>query len=565
MAFTALTYWNVQNGGNDATSGNGGGFDRTLTGMATDLAGVSGCNTASPVVSSASYNFAAGDVNAWLYVGAGTNWIPGWYQIASVASNQATLTAGVGTATMPPLGLNTAAGCATTATPTGGTWTVDYSRSTTPRITYTDMVIGATTTQYTSVANSPGVNLVGNIIAVSAGTGFTVQRVVITAVAAGVATCDKSLGTTASTGGTGKLGACYATPGLAGANWIGGNVALIKYNATPYTLNSTVGNGTGGRFSAGGGGSNTDMSVFRGYDVVPGDETSNIPTIKWGISPASATIMTFNAGPCRIENVIFDGNRANFAATRGISFVGSQCTIRRVKFMGFSATAIVGSTGSSYIFENLEVTDCATTAAVSLSSGSSYWLRNCSFHDNIVTVINMTTAKVALADCLFYNNTGASTCAIQATGACTITADHVMIGTIGQHGFDLQVAQTQIWLTNCYVQGAGGWGYNIQTAMDTMAMINCGGFNNSSGNFQVANITPSNLIGFITPASDAFTNLSGGDLSINNTAGAGALLRNAASPASYPGTSTSNFEDVGAAQHQASGTSTITSSFAYAG
>src|SRR5689334_8551301 len=115
MAFAATTNWETQSGGSDS---NGGGFDPGNASMATDLAG-SSANTASPVVSSASYNFAAGDVGHWLFIQSGTNWTPGWYKIASVASNQATLDAAAGHGVLwsSPFadGVSAAAGCATTA------------------------------------------------------------------------------------------------------------------------------------------------------------------------------------------------------------------------------------------------------------------------------------------------------------------------------------------------------------------------------------------------------------------------------------------------------------------
>ena len=121
MAIGSTTCFEVQNGtGSD--SANGGGFDPGATaGMATDLTATS-ANTSSPVVSSSSYTFAAGDVGALLFVASGTNWTPGWYPIASVSGGSATLTAGIGTATLLlgglPNTLNTAAGCAATASPT---------------------------------------------------------------------------------------------------------------------------------------------------------------------------------------------------------------------------------------------------------------------------------------------------------------------------------------------------------------------------------------------------------------------------------------------------------------
>src|SRR6185503_9870086 len=90
------TIFEVRAAGSDTA--NGGFFDPGQTaGMNTDGAATSATGN-SPVFSSASYNFVAGDVGAWVYIALGTNWTPGWYQIASVASNVATLTATIGTA-----------------------------------------------------------------------------------------------------------------------------------------------------------------------------------------------------------------------------------------------------------------------------------------------------------------------------------------------------------------------------------------------------------------------------------------------------------------------------------
>src|SRR6185369_12331568 len=112
--------------------------------------------------SSASYNFQAGDVGHLLFIGAGTNWTVGFYPIVSVAANAATLDASIGAACSIQAVANTVAGVATVASPTSGTWSVCYVRSAAAGISYTDMVIGGTTTTYTSAANPVGKNLVGN-------------------------------------------------------------------------------------------------------------------------------------------------------------------------------------------------------------------------------------------------------------------------------------------------------------------------------------------------------------------------------------------------------------------
>src|ERR1035437_3502052 len=117
-----------------ATAGNvnGGGFNPANANFISNFTATVATGN-SPVIASASYNFVAGDVGAWVYVKSGSNWTAGWYQIASVASNKATVNAAIGQAIQISNGryiTNTVAGCATTASPTSGTCGIDYSQQT---------------------------------------------------------------------------------------------------------------------------------------------------------------------------------------------------------------------------------------------------------------------------------------------------------------------------------------------------------------------------------------------------------------------------------------------------
>src|SRR5258708_6538172 len=125
MAWAATAVGDVRPTAGSDTAG--GFFDPNLATGVADLAATS-ATTVSPVVTSATYTFVAGDVGAWLYIKSGSNWTPGWYPIASVSAGAATLTAGVGTAILSNFTANTAAGCATTGSPTSGTGSIDYSQ-----------------------------------------------------------------------------------------------------------------------------------------------------------------------------------------------------------------------------------------------------------------------------------------------------------------------------------------------------------------------------------------------------------------------------------------------------
>src|SRR5574339_359644 len=206
MALPATIVLEVESGGSDTL--NGGGFDPSQTaGMFTDGAATS-ANTASPVFSSVSYTFVAGDVGAWVYIGSGTNWIAGWYKIVSVAAGAATLSAAAGAGVLPTLTPTTAVGCASVASPTGATWSIDYSQQAARQIAYTDLASSGAGTTVSSAANPFGKQQVGNILVITGGTNFTTGRYVITSVAAAVATVQGAGNITTGVGasGTGGLG-----------------------------------------------------------------------------------------------------------------------------------------------------------------------------------------------------------------------------------------------------------------------------------------------------------------------------------------------------------------------
>ena len=152
-----------------ATTGNvnAAGFNPNNANMLTDLVcDANTGNTTTPIVSSASYNFVAGDVDNWVYIKSGTNWTPGWYQIASVASNKATLNGTIGQAQVYAFGQKsptTVVGCATVGTPTGGTFTIDYSQSDTAIVSgRTDFAAVGASTSLTSATGGFTPVMVGN-------------------------------------------------------------------------------------------------------------------------------------------------------------------------------------------------------------------------------------------------------------------------------------------------------------------------------------------------------------------------------------------------------------------
>lgn len=542
MAFTASTIWDVQASGNAA---NGGGFDTGVSGFATDGAATLATSIA-PVFTSASYTFVAGDVGHWVYIKSGTNWIPGWYQIASVSAGAATLTASIGSATNSFFGVTGAAGCATTASPTGATWGLDYSKGASAKIAFTDMVIdGTTNTKFTSAAGPVGKNFVGNIINITSGTGFTVQRVAIVSTSGTTATCDKSLGTLSSTGGNGNLGGALATLSATFALMVGGNTVWAKGTFTLTTMASAPG------------------AAFQwyGWGTTRGDTSR--ATVTTSTNSTTLISLASGAGSALIRNIAF----ANTATTRSYGVrndsITMQARFENCTFSGFTY-AIHASTLVGWNTVTLALIHCSITGS----------LNSAIFAANYIQI----------TDCFIGSSTGEQIVIASA-------AQLVMENTIMADG-----ASAGVWsgaslvgtIKNCTFSGNNGGAYgNIYTAAgipegllveNTVIYGGNHGINsgvigligsryNAIGNVSIAAYTNTGAgPGFVTLSADPFTNSASGDYSLNSTSGGGAACKSAGAPGTFVNGTTASAPDIGAAQGAASGGSgggAALSAFAY--
>lgn len=553
MAFAATATWEVAATGSDGNAGadtNGGGFDPGNASMATDLTTDTNTgNTSSPVVSSASYNFQARDVGHWLFIKAGTNWLPGWYKIASVASNKATLSAAIGAAVLWATGgaysVSTAAGVASTGTPTGGTWSIDYSQCGTG-LAFSDLVQASTTT-CTSAAMPMGKNFVGNIFTIVSGTGtWTAQRLQINSVTGTTATVDKTLGGTGGTGGTGVMGGCLASPGMASGLHVSGNKVWLK-NGT-YTLTSSTADVSGGRVVVKSSNS-TSLTVFDGYDALRTDSPtgSSRPTIT--ASGISSFQFFLVASTSAVRHLIVDG--ASLTTSRGIRCNNPAGEVSHVTAKNCTNSGFAG--GDLYF---CDATGCTTQPAFTIDSSATpiRW-HYCTAWSNSVTGFDASNGSVAAVGCLSVNNSGASSDGfLSNTSATAWELTHCTAYNNGRDGFRFVSGICTAYLLNCLSYANTGTNFNVSAASDCVRLRNCAA---GLGGVSSANVSSSlNLqgqVGNITLTADPFTAKGSGDFSLNNTAGGGALCRAAGFSAAMPGVSTSSYRDVGAAQTQGGG------------
>lgn len=543
MAFSQ-PIWEVQSGGDDTN--NGGGFATAASGFPTDGAATLGTSTA-PIFSSASYNFVANDVGHYVFIKSGTNWLPGWYLITAVGSNKATLDAATGhvllydssVSAAGAKSLSTTDGCATTASPTVATWGIDYSQGTGSRITFTDMVIGGTTTQFTSAGNPVGKNFVGNIISVTSGTGFTVQRVQISSTTGTTATCDKSLGTAASSGGNGRMGGCLATIGLAGSLVGTLNTAVFVKQAS-YSITSATTNVAGGCFSQTSGGCR-----FEGYQTRRSDMgTAPIFTAS-GI--VTATIITLTGTTSHhLRNVTVDG--ASLTSIRCIStnagFI-EKVVAKNATNSGFA------SGGASQYWINCVATGCTTASAWSVST-TGHILLGCAAYSNSVTGFDFGAGSFIY--CISANNSGATSDGYLTAAGTTSTFTNCVAYGNGRDGFRLGFSASRAFFINCVAETNTGWGFNSSTSgatdsVDQVLFKNCAHYNNTLGGInQPANVGEW-FDSTVAYSASAFTNPGSNDFSLNKTSGGGLSLRGTGFPGAFLNSmGSTGYIDIGAVQ-----------------
>lgn len=314
---------------------NGGGFDPTtnVANMLTDLTpDTDTAQTAAPVLSSASYNFVAGDVGHWVYIAAGTNWVVGWYKIASVAANKATVDADVGEVVKQDANgnfiTNTSVGCATVANPTNGTFAVDYSQGTAYILTSGDFAsLIVTPTVVTTAIGGLSKVMIGNHIHFTSGDANVLigWYRIVNVTDANTMTVDRAMCSADSTGDTGYIGGALSLNSALDDDFheilIAGNRVCFKYSASAFTFGETV--------SAVAAGTANGNIIFIGYNSIRSDVPLGInrPTVNC----SSAIYSTGNY--IQFHNLIFIGTATSVLAT------SAQTRLFNCKVINTSTTA----------------------------------------------------------------------------------------------------------------------------------------------------------------------------------------------------------------------------------
>ncbi|MCG3177003.1 MAG: hypothetical protein MOGMAGMI_01967 [Candidatus Omnitrophica bacterium] len=425
---------------------------------------------------------------------------------------------------------------------------VDLSIQDAAEQAYTDLVIDAVdNTKITSAAERAFIaDDVGNIINITGGTGFTTGRFEITAVAAGVATVDRAIGTTGSTGGTGNLGGALDVPYDA---WVDNDLRSDGTNVhRVYIKNTGTGTIAADLTFTNKQGATTRQLLFEGYNTTRGDNPTgtNRPLLDFGAF--SLQLADTNSLGWLVKNLRFTTTSATGIAIPGLSVV------RNCKFSNTSGTAgriAVSSGYSTSVAASASVfIDCEmnSTAGTAFSIGSQSYvsadvhLIGCFIHDSVTGVGKTGTNSTILfiEDCIIK---ACSTAGLTGTTQFRIIKNCTFYGAATPAGIAINNSGQPSgyrWLNNIIY----GWTTGISvTTPDKRGLAEFNNFFNNTTNRSNIDAGPNDIAldpQFTDPSTNDFTpgaNMQGvGTPNVNIGAG---------------GSATRSYVDLGAAQTQA--------------
>ena len=406
---------------------NGGGFDPAATFAIADATATAATGN-SPEIASATYTFVAADVANWIYIKAGTHWIPGWYKIASINGNNAVVNATIGAAIWVPTNAactgstapwpcctgsttgtcngrfqaNTVAGVSSVATENdAGTLGVDYSQVAAAQDSGTDLASAdgdAAPCVVTSATHNFVANDVGNAIHITAGTGWTAGWYFVASVTGNAATLDRACGTDgAKTGGTWYLGGALDMNSASLLDpWaeqvVGGNKWWIK--AGTYTVGQSVSLASASCTT-------TDVCSMIGYNTLRGDEPTgtNRPLLNAGATAWgswTALIMRNLSWTGTASTVISMGNSSvlynvkvtntSLVADRTALGLAGQASLAH-DIEGVSQNGYACTTGSTVTVNGFFCHDSKYGIRNSGAGSNAAWINGVSAHNRVTAVV----------------------------------------------------------------------------------------------------------------------------------------------------------------------------------
>lgn len=399
----------------------------------------------------------------------------------------------------------------------------DYTLQDSTHSVHTDLVIdGANTAMITSASHKFTADDIGNLINITAGTGFTTGRYEILSVEASTATLDRSCGTASSTDGTGYIGG--ALPNFTDAlleTFEPGNVGYVKNGS--YTITENISVAKVGRTTA--------TITLEGYNASRGDlpAFANRPTITTG---------TYYFRPGKLwvlDSMNFTGVPA-YAGVIGASAGYSQIYFKRLNVINTAALNQSGYAVKSFSEPEIYMVDCDVRSinkyAISGGNGSIY-LYGCYIHDSTHGINSEGTFNLCADDTIFDSNTVAvnrcsrwrlSNCTFYGVGSSTAMLTNELVAFS--------------YAKNCIFDNYST-GMQITDGLDCMMHLM-----NNDFHVTVATTAPCVDMGGNVNLDPQFTDAANDDFTI------GTNLKGIGFPSSWEGLSITGYPDIGAVQRQ---------------
>jgi hypothetical protein len=388
----------------------------------------------------------------------------------------------------------------------------DYSQQAASQKNGTDLTMHpSTNTRVQPVAAGVAAADVGNVVNITAGTGWTTGWYEITAQDGTYWTLDRSPAAAGSANtGTYRMGGALASPGrlgqaLASSNsGVSGMKCYIKSGT--YTITSTTANVSGGLVSL----PSQIMLLVEGYNSTRGD-LGTPPEINAG-TQTSFIIFTSNGYYSNrqqfIINIKVNGNNKT-----GVVGINSNNAYRDKLFR----CVAVNCPGNG-IVGTFDAAECvASSCAIGFSAGGTSTITGCVSYSNTSHGFGGGSSATTFINCLTYSNSGDGFNVGNYQQTFINCTSHNNSGDgfdFGNYGMNAAI--------NCLATNNGGWGFNLPYTDNFM--LNCGGRNNTSGNVDTS---PSPLINprFVTLTADPYQNAAGSDFRLNSTSGGGTALK----------------------------------------
>lgn len=434
---------------------------------------------------------------------------------------------------------------------------IDYSTQITPQVAIDNSAIttSITTTVITFTAGySVTGNETGNIVQMATGTNVTAGFYEITGTntGAGTWTVDRNIVTSGTTtNATGKMGGCLLTFSKLSGAMVSSNKAWVQTGT--YTEGAITFSATGVTPS-----NSVTPNWLIGYNATRGDlypgSSGTRPTFSYN---NTATALTFSGGGWWVENLIVQRTTSTMATC--ITFTSTHNQAQNCYLRDFTTTGITGGNTNGVFFTEATLGSGASAKSINLATGAV--VANTYLHDTTggatsSAVITHTTNGYVIGNII--DTVSGST----SHGVNAGVGSFVALNTIYNCGGDAVRMNTTMGDTiikgNIF-EGNTGYGINQPTNgwLATWMWDGNAFFNNTAGarnqidsvagNYNSAPYTNS-LDQTLTGS--PFTSASGADFSLNNTASAGAACRATGTNNSYPGLSTTGYNDMGPIQHQ---------------